>query len=156
MQSRVATWKAGIGDVVVGRTLLWSIQGSKTGDAWRYLRLSTRDPARPIRLSQLAASWYLDGNYRKAALTASKVMREYPIHPMPYRWLAASLGQLGRKTEAKEVIQAMQTVSPSSLEMYVRQRSPAYCRIEYGPVMEGLRKAVGRIDSFLPEDDGPP
>jgi adenylate cyclase len=106
----------------------------------RYLRLSPTDPARPIRLSQVATSQYLDGNYEGAALTARHVIRRYPKHPIAYRWLAASLGQLGRAAEAEGVLQNLLSLSPSSFDMYVRQR-PQYCSIEYAPMVEGLRKA---------------
>jgi tetratricopeptide (TPR) repeat protein len=107
----------------------------------QFLRLSPRDPARPIRLSQIAASLYLDGDYERAARTARQVIRQYPKHPIAYRWLAASLGQLGRTAEAEEALQTLRTISPSSFDMYVRQRPPQYCSVEYAPMLEGLRKA---------------
>jgi adenylate cyclase len=62
---------------------------------------------------------------------------------MAYRWLAASLGQLGRTEEARDALQTLQTISPSSFEMYVRQR-PKYCSVEYAPMLDGLRKAGWR------------
>jgi adenylate cyclase len=107
----------------------------------RYLGMSPSDPARPIRLAQIAASLYLDRDYEGAARTAKQVIRQYPKHPSAYRWLAASSGQLGKAEEAEEALQWLLTSSPSSFDMYVRQRSPQYCRIEHAPMMEGLRKA---------------
>jgi adenylate cyclase len=107
----------------------------------QYLKLSPRDPARPIRLTQLAVSLYLDGGYEEAALTARQTVRQYPKHPFAYRWLAASLGQLGRPGEAQAVLQTLQTNAPSSFDMYVRRRPPQYCSIEYAPMLDGLRKA---------------
>jgi adenylate cyclase len=109
----------------------------------QYLHLSPRDPARPIRLSQIATALYLDGNYEEAAATARQVVRQYPQHPIAYRWLAASLGQLNRVDEARNALQNLQTISPSSFDMYVRQR-PKYCSIEYAPMLDGLRKAGWR------------
>jgi hypothetical protein len=85
-------------------------------------------------------SLYLDGGYDEAALTASQTIRQYPKHPFAYRWLAASLGQLGRAGEAQAVLQT-QTNSPSSFDMYVRRPPPEYCKVEYAPMLEGLRKA---------------
>jgi TolB-like protein len=129
---------------VKGAALVYS--GNRQGGRkalQHYLRLSPQDPARPIRLSQVATSLYLDGNYRDAAITARQVVRQYPSHPIAYRWLAASLGQLGRTEEARDALQTLQTISPSSFEMYVRQR-PKYCSIEYAPMLEGLRKAGWR------------
>lgn len=107
----------------------------------RYLRLNPRDPARPIRLTQIAVSLYLDGGYEEAARTAKQTVRQYPKHPFAYRWLAASLGQLGRAGEARSVLQTLQTNSPSSFEMYVRRPPPKYCSVEYAPMLDGLRKA---------------
>ena len=109
----------------------------------RYLKLSPRDPARPIRLSQVATSRYLDGDYEGAARTARHVVRHYPKHPIAYRWLAASLGQIGRIAEAQETLRMLHATSPSSFDMYVRQR-PKYCSVEYAPMLEGLRKAGWR------------
>jgi TolB-like protein len=106
----------------------------------QHLRLSPRDPARPIRLSQVAASLYLDGNYDAAATTARQVIRQYPKHPTAYRWLAATLGQLRRFAEAEAALHRLQTISPSSFEMYVTHR-PTYCSIEHEPLLAGLRKA---------------
>ncbi len=126
---------------VKGTALLYSgrrPEGRKAIE--QHLRLSPRDPARPIRLSQIAASLYLDGNYEAAVRTARQVIRQYPKHPTAHRWLAASLGQLGRVAEAEEVLHHLQTKWPSSFDMYIRQR-PQYCSIEYAPLLAGLRKA---------------
>jgi TolB-like protein len=106
----------------------------------QHLELSPHDPARPIRLSQIAASLYLDGRYELAAMMARRVIRQYRNHPTAYRWLAASLGQLGRAAEAKEVLETLHTNAPSSFDMYIKQR-PKYCSIEYAPMVAGLHKA---------------
>ena len=107
----------------------------------RYFSLGPRDIARPIRLTQIAVSLYLDGGYDEAAATARQVIRRFPNHPFAYRWLAASLGQLGRAGEAQGVLQTLQNTSPSSFDMYVRQPPPQYCSVEYLPMLEGLRKS---------------
>jgi hypothetical protein len=43
-----------------------------------------RNPVRPIRLGQIAASLYLDRNYDDAALTARQIIPQYPKHPIVY------------------------------------------------------------------------
>jgi DNA-binding winged helix-turn-helix (wHTH) protein/Flp pilus assembly protein TadD len=106
----------------------------------KYLSLTPRDPARPIRLSQLATSHYLDENYEAAAAVAKDVVRRYPTHPMAYRWLAASLGKLGKSEEARDALKKLQQLSPASFEMYVKNR-PHYCSIEHAPMLDGLRRA---------------
>jgi TolB-like protein/Flp pilus assembly protein TadD len=127
---------------VKGAALVYAGRQQEGRDAIkRYFSLNPRDIARPIRLTQIASSLYVDGGYEEAALTARQVIRRYPRHPFAYRWLAASLGQLGRVGEAQEVLQTLQTISQSSFEMYIRQRPPQFCSAEYAPMLEGLRKA---------------
>ncbi len=129
---------------VKGAALVYSGRREEGRQALQqYLGLSPRDPARPIRLSQIATSLYLDGDYEAAAAAAKQVVRHYPHHPIAYRWLAAALGQLDRGNEAMDALRTLQAISPSSFEMYVRQR-PKYCGVEYAPMLEGLRKAGWR------------
>jgi adenylate cyclase len=126
---------------VKGTALLYSDRRQEGRDAIeRHLRLSPRDPARPIRLSQVAASLYLEGNYADAMTTAQRVVWQYPRHPTAYRWLVASLGQLGRSAEAAAALEHLQTIAPASFDMYIRQR-PRYCSIEHAPLVDGMRKA---------------
>jgi adenylate cyclase len=130
---------------VKGTALLYSGRRSEGRAAIsQHLKLSPRDPARPIRLSQIAASLYLDENYEAAAMTARQVIRQYRKHPTAYRWLAASLGQLGRIREAEETLEVLRTTAPSSFDMYINQR-PQYCSIEHAPMMTGLRKAGWKV-----------
>jgi adenylate cyclase len=106
-----------------------------------FLRLSPDDPVRPVRLTQLASSHYLDGNYSEAARIAQHTTRRFPQHPFAYRWLAAALGQLGRMEEAKDSLEALRTKWPNSFEMYVARQPPTYCSGEFKPMLAGLRKA---------------
>jgi TolB-like protein len=126
---------------VKGTALLYSGRRAEgRTEIARHLKLSPHDPARPIRLSQIAASLYLDENYEAAARTARQVIRHYRKHPTAYRWLAASLGQLGRIGEAEETLETLRTTAPSSFDMYVSER-PRYCSVEHAPMVAGLRKA---------------
>jgi len=127
---------------VKGAALVYAGRREEGRDAIkRYFSLNPRDIARPIRRTQIASSLYIDGGYEEAAQIARQVIRHYPSHPIAYRWLAASLGQLGRAGEAQQVLHTLHTISPSSFEMYIRQRPPQYCSIEYAPMLQGLRKA---------------
>ena len=107
----------------------------------KFLRLSPQDPVLPVRLTQVATSYYLDGDYAQAARIAKQVTRRFPQHPFAYRWLAAALGQLGRIDEASVAIQALQKNWPNSFEMYVARQPPQYCSAEYKPLIDGLRRA---------------
>ncbi len=106
-----------------------------------FLRLSPGDPVRPVRLTQLATSYYLDGDYEEAARVAKHTTRRFPQHPFAYRWLAAALGQLGRVEEATATLEALRTRWPNSFDMYVARQPPAYCYAEFKPMLAGLRKA---------------
>jgi adenylate cyclase len=110
----------------------------------RFLRLSPRDPARPIRLSQIAASFYFEKDYENAERVARRTIQEHPTVPMAYRWLAASLGQLRRFAEGARVVANLRHTYASSLAMYVN-RPPPYFRIDdHQHMMDGLAKAGWR------------
>jgi DNA-binding winged helix-turn-helix (wHTH) protein len=107
----------------------------------KFLQLSPHDPVRPVRLTQVATSHYLDGDYEESARTTKRIIRRYPRHPYAYRWLAASLGQLGKIEEAWTTLQTLERKWPSSFEMYVSKQPPPHCSADYKPLLQGLRKA---------------
>jgi adenylate cyclase len=107
----------------------------------RYLRLSPRDPARPIRLSQIAASYYFEKDYRSAAEVARQTVRQFPTIHFAYRWLAASLGQLGHHTEGANVIDELRRKCASSVDMHGNRLPPHYHQADYDHIREGLAKA---------------
>jgi adenylate cyclase len=72
---------------------------------------------------------------------AKRAIRSYPAYPLPYRWLSAALGQLGRFEEAKQALQNAIAIMPASFEMYVRQRVPWMRPEDHAHMLDGLRKA---------------
>jgi Flp pilus assembly protein TadD len=50
--------------------------------------------------SNIAISYYFEGDYENAVASARRLLADCPDHPWAYRWLAAALGQLGRIKEA--------------------------------------------------------
>ena len=68
-------------------------------------------------------------------------MARYPSHHLAYRWLAASLGQLGYASEALRALRKTIELSPQSFELYVRHRPPWYSPENYEHMLDGLRKA---------------
>jgi adenylate cyclase len=101
-----------------------------------YLRLSPRDPARAARLHNIALSHYLDGNYEVAAEACGDVIRRYG-HGANYKWLLASLGQLGRPAECE----ALMKIAPPDYDHYARHRPPWFGLKDFEHMLEGLRKA---------------
>jgi adenylate cyclase len=103
--------------------------------------LDPRDPGLAARLYQLAAGLYLARDYETSLATAQRVIRSYPDYPPIHRWLAASLGQLGRSAEAKEALENALTIAPATFDLYVRQRAPWMRPEDHAYLLEGLRKA---------------
>jgi len=106
-----------------------------------YLRLDPRDPSIAVLSLQMATGHYFCGEYEAAIETAKWVIRSYPTFPLPYRWLAAALGQLGRIEEAKEALEKAIAIMPASFDMYVRGRVPWMRPEDHAHMLEGLRKA---------------
>ena len=104
-------------------------------------RLDPHNRLLPGRLNLLTMGLYFSGKYEAAAEAATQAVRSHPEYPLPHRWLAAALGQLGRTAEAKEALARAMAVSPASFDMYVRQRVPWHRPQDYAHMLEGLRKA---------------
>ena len=101
------------------------------------LRLDPRDPARANQLHFIALSHYLDGDYEAAAETSRDAIRRYPSHGPPYRFLLASLGQLGRQAECE----ALMKIAPADYDHYARHRPPWFGLKDFEHMLEGMRKA---------------
>jgi len=105
------------------------------------LRLDPRSPTMWRELHYLAIGRYFCREYEAAAEAARRVIRLYPDYPLPYRWLAAALGQLGRADEAKPALAKAIAVSPTGFERVVRNRVPWMRPEDQAHMVEGLRKA---------------
>ena len=93
---------------VRGIALVFSGKPSEGREALRQcIQLSPRSPTLPVRLSQIAAAYYFEGDYESAILTAQQVLRIFPKNLHSYRWLAAALGQVGREAEAKDALREL-------------------------------------------------
>jgi adenylate cyclase len=126
----------------LGTTLVYSGRAKEgVTSLERSVRLDPRDPQLAWRLNWIAVGHYCDHEYHAAADAAERAIRSYPELPMPYRWLAASWGQLGRVAEAQEVLAKAIAIRPSSFELFVRKRVPWHRPQDYEHMLEGLRKA---------------
>ena len=104
-------------------------------------RLNPRVPDSASHLNHRAAALYFCCEYCAALEPTKNVIHFYPGYPHAYRWLAATLGQLGRMDEAGEALEKAVTISPASLDLYVRQRAPWFRPEDHAHMLEGLRKA---------------
>jgi TolB-like protein/tetratricopeptide (TPR) repeat protein len=125
-----------------GAALIYSGRREEGREAMRqFLTISPRDPTRPNRLAQIAASHYLDCNYESALEAARQTIRQYPRNAQAYRWLAASLGQLGRAEEAKAALDALLSLAPPFLERFAGKQLAMLRADDYEHALQGLRKA---------------
>jgi adenylate cyclase len=105
------------------------------------LRLSPRDPLIGRVQTQIALAYYMNGEYAEAASAAERTIRDHPEYPLTYRWLTASLGQLGRTEEAGQSLHRAEAISRSSFDFFVRSRPPWFRPQDHEHMLEGLRKA---------------
>jgi adenylate cyclase len=108
------------------------------------IRLDPRRPRIGAQLNHLAIGLYFLGEYAAAADSARQAIQSHPYFPLPYRWLAASLGQTGPTEEAAEALARAIAVAPSSFNMYVANRVPWMRPEDHAHMLEGLRKAGWR------------
>jgi adenylate cyclase len=105
------------------------------------LRLSPRDPRNALPLTQIAVSYYLERDYPRALEAARRAVSRYPKAPIIYRYVAASLAQLGRIDEAGDALREAMAISPSRFAFYTRSRPPWFRREDHEHMLDGLRKA---------------
>ena len=110
----------------------------------RSTRLDPRGPNSAVRLHQVALCYYFSREYEAAAEAARSAIRSYPGDPLPRRWLAAALGQLGRTKEAKEVLGKAISMAPTFFERYARDRLPWVRPEDHAHILDGWRKAGWR------------
>jgi adenylate cyclase len=109
------------------------------------LRLNPRDPGPTAgRLNTIAISYYYERDYVAAAEAARRAIARYPIarypnNVMPYRWLAAALGQLGLSDEAHAALHTAMTTVPEAFDRVVRNRLPWHRPEDYGECQDSCR-----------------
>ena len=105
------------------------------------LRLNPRGETAARVRAQIAMSYYFEGDYVGAVEAAKQTIAAHPGHPWAYRWLAASLGQLGRTEEARVALCKAIEVSSQSFQFFVNELRPYEQPEDHAHMLEGLRKA---------------
>jgi adenylate cyclase len=91
--------------------------------------------------NQIGISFYFEHDYGKAVDVLRSMVADNPSSPSTYRWLAAALGQLGRKDEAREALNTAIERRPESFSRYTQARPPWFKPDDFDHMLEGLRKA---------------
>jgi adenylate cyclase len=110
----------------------------------RSIRLDPRDPGLASRLNYTAIGLYFSREYEAAVEATKRAICSYPEFPLPYRWLAAAIGQTGRIEEARQAPEQALAITPTSFYLYVRQRVPSMRAEDHAHMLEGLRNAGWR------------
>jgi adenylate cyclase len=109
------------------------------------LRLSPRDPINSSTFAIIFLSYYFEHDYQNALEAARRALSRFPDLPIAHRYLAASLGQLGRIDEAQAELRKAMALAPAVLELNVRPHPPPWMRPEdHENFIDGLRKAGWR------------
>jgi adenylate cyclase len=128
--------------IIKGANLIYSGRTGEGREAeMTALRLNPRDPLGLGMRLMVAISYYFERDYENAAGIARSAIRDYPDHPNPYRWMAASLGQLGRGEEASTALQQATKVSAAAFNFYVSSCPPWMRPEDHEHMLDGLRKA---------------
>jgi adenylate cyclase len=127
---------------VLGGTLTFSGQPKDAlASLEMCIRLDPLGPASAIRWHNVGQSLYFCGEYEAAVVALQRNIEANPNHPLAYRWLAASLGQLGRAEEANEALEKTIAIAPVSFDTHVRERALWLRPEDHVHMLEGLRKA---------------
>jgi adenylate cyclase len=106
----------------------------------RSIRLNPHDAQAGSILGDLARAQYHQRNYAEAAALAERALRSRgPV--MALATLLASLGQLGKSAEAKDIIAELKRIVPVDAERYWDIINPYADARHLAHIVEGLRKA---------------
>jgi len=128
-----------------GRVLIYSGRGTEGRKALdTALRLDPRGPTAPTATHLLGVSRYFERDYLGAVAVTQRAIRDFPTFPRPYLVLAAALGQLGLKHEARTALDAAIAASSSYFQTTTGGRMAYYRRQDHEHLLEGLRRAGWR------------
>jgi tetratricopeptide (TPR) repeat protein len=114
----------------------------------RCLRLGPHDARSWNSLHHLLLAGYLLGDYPFAVEVGSRLLDARPAASLPYRWLAAAFGQVGRIDEAGSVLRrAVAVVAPLTIQEYLNERGPWLTDAYYAHLLEGLRRTGWILDT---------
>ena len=110
--------------------------------ARRALRLSPYDPRLGLWFAAVSQAQYFLRIYQEAAIIGQHALSLISENPLAQRFVAASLGQLGRKTEAEPVMLRISQSPTPSIEAIKKSVARLYRdeqMVEH--LLDGLRKA---------------
>ena len=107
----------------------------------RALRLNPLDPLRYAEQSGLAAAYFLDGQYDKAATWADRALHEQPNYTAAIRMAAASYALAGQTVKANSYMARMLEIDPSLRASKLTGIVPFRGKTDAARYVDGLRQA---------------
>jgi TolB-like protein len=107
----------------------------------RALRLNPLDPLRYAEQNGLAAAYFLDGRYDKAATWADQALHEQPNYSAAIRMAAASYALAGQTAKAKSYMARMLEIDPSLRTSKLTGIVPFRGNADAARYVDGLRRA---------------
>jgi TolB-like protein/class 3 adenylate cyclase len=107
----------------------------------RALRLNPLDPLRYSEQNGLAAAYFLDGQYDKAATWADRSLHEHPNYTAAIRMAAASCALAGQTAKAKSYMARMLEIDPSLRTSNLTGIVPFRGNADAARYVDGLRQA---------------
>lgn len=105
------------------------------------LEISPLDSFRPLWLAGRGIAAYIHGEYELVIGIAQRLLREHPGHASAFRQLAASYAMLGHNEEARETIDRLLELMPTTTISRVRHIVPIRDPEAHERWLEGLRRA---------------
>jgi TolB-like protein len=125
-----------------GLVLAWAGQTERSLDATDMAeRLSPRDVINLQFAAIRGVALFAAADYEAAADQARRGIRKLPLAPGSYRVLATSLGQLGRREDARPVVDRLLELQPGITVAWARENIPVPPSDFLDRYVEGLRLA---------------
>jgi adenylate cyclase len=105
------------------------------------LRLSPFDPEAFFAMSALGCAYLMAGRHDEAFKWTSRALRERPTFAPALRFHTVSLVELGRLSEARDVVAHLLRLEPSLTISTLRRRVPIFDVKLMNTFLDGLRKA---------------
>ncbi len=115
----------------------------------RSIAAAPRDPRAAVLMTQIAVSYYLEGDYRRAVEQAVRVLSRYPDYPTPWKWLAAAYGQLGLIDHGKQALSQAAHKTPQGLRRDAHGGPPWMRPGDHEHTLDGLNKVSWRRADWI-------
>jgi adenylate cyclase len=109
------------------------------------IRLSPYDSRMFLWLPTLAAAYYQLRNYEEAISIGRRAHTLKPDHPAGLRYVIASLGQLGRRAEARRELKVLLSIEPSTFDNVAVIKKLFRSDAAAAHLLDGYRKAGMKI-----------